>query len=237
MWYVLEAYRGRGLGKWLIGVVMAHPDLQGLRRFALATRDAHGLYAPFGFAPLQRADRHMEIRPAGCVSSRGRGRSRMTLDVWQFVVVGMAALAAGMVNALAGGGTLISFPVMTAVGLPAVAANVTNTVALCPGMMGGIMAQRRDLTGQGRRLWMTLPLGAVGGVLGGVLLITTGERAFRTIIPYLILLATGLLAMQDRLRVWLIRHPHHERPATFSHLGLPVGIGAIYAGTSAPDWA
>jgi uncharacterized protein len=77
---------------------------------------------------------------------------------------------------------------------------------------------------------MTLPLGAVGGVLGGVLLITTGERAFRTIIPYLILLATGLLAMQDRLRVWLIRHPHHERPATFSHLGLPVGIGAIYGG-------
>jgi GNAT superfamily N-acetyltransferase len=74
--YVLEAYRGRGLGKWLIGVVMAHPDLQGLRRFALATRDAHGLYAPFGFAPLQRADRHMEIvRPdvyrPGAAGGRG----------------------------------------------------------------------------------------------------------------------------------------------------------------------
>jgi GNAT superfamily N-acetyltransferase len=59
--YVLEAYRGRGLGKWLIATVMAHPDLQGLRRFALATRDAHGLYAPFGFGPLRVPSRHMEI--------------------------------------------------------------------------------------------------------------------------------------------------------------------------------
>jgi uncharacterized membrane protein YfcA len=155
----------------------------------------------------------------------------MTLSSLDYVCVGLAALGAGLVNAVAGGGTLISFPVLTAVGIPAIAANVTNTVALCPGMMGGIMAQRRDLEGQRRRLWMTLPIGAVGGVAGGILLISTAESAFRTIIPYLILLATGLLAAQDWLRSWLIQHQgHHERPASFGQLGLPVGAGAIYGG-------
>jgi GNAT superfamily N-acetyltransferase len=59
--YVLESYRGQGLAKWMMHVIMAHPDLQGLRRFALATKDAHGLYAQFGFAPLARPDRQMEI--------------------------------------------------------------------------------------------------------------------------------------------------------------------------------
>ncbi len=59
--YVLESYRGRGLSKWMMRVIMAHPDLQGLRRFSLVTKDAHGLYAQFGFTPLAQPDRHMEI--------------------------------------------------------------------------------------------------------------------------------------------------------------------------------
>lgn len=63
--YVLEELRGRGLGRWLIETVVGHPDLQGLRRFSLATRDAHGLYARFGFTPLQRPELHMEIARPG----------------------------------------------------------------------------------------------------------------------------------------------------------------------------
>jgi GNAT superfamily N-acetyltransferase len=59
--YVLETHRGRGLGKWLIETVMAHPDLQGLRRFQLVTRDAHGLYSRHGFEAPTSPDRHMEI--------------------------------------------------------------------------------------------------------------------------------------------------------------------------------
>jgi GNAT superfamily N-acetyltransferase len=59
--YVLETHRGRGLGKWLIETVMAHPDLQGLRRFQLVTRDAHGLYSRHGFEAPGSPDRHMEI--------------------------------------------------------------------------------------------------------------------------------------------------------------------------------
>jgi GNAT superfamily N-acetyltransferase len=58
--YVLESHRGRGLSKWLIECVMAHPQLQGLRRFNLATRDAHSLYTRFGFQPLRHPEAQME---------------------------------------------------------------------------------------------------------------------------------------------------------------------------------
>jgi GNAT superfamily N-acetyltransferase len=63
--YVLEPYRRQGLGGWLLEVVMSHPDLQGLRRFELSTRDAHGLYAKAGFGPLLFPERHMEINRPG----------------------------------------------------------------------------------------------------------------------------------------------------------------------------
>ena len=59
--FVLQSHRGRGLGKWLMEVIMGHPDLQGLRRWTLATRDAHGLYRQFGFRPIAHPDRLMEI--------------------------------------------------------------------------------------------------------------------------------------------------------------------------------
>lgn len=69
--YVLQAYRGRGLGKWMMETLDAHPDLQGLRRWSLMTKDAHGLYAQFGFTPLKQPERSMErvhpgvyLRPA-----------------------------------------------------------------------------------------------------------------------------------------------------------------------------
>ena len=63
--FILESHRGRGLAKLLMREIMSHPELQGLRRFTLATRDAHGLYKQFGFAELARPDRHMEIARPG----------------------------------------------------------------------------------------------------------------------------------------------------------------------------
>ena len=59
--FVLESHRGRGLSKWMMECIMQHPDLQGLRRWILLTRDAHGLYSKFGFTPLKSADRYMEL--------------------------------------------------------------------------------------------------------------------------------------------------------------------------------
>jgi hypothetical protein len=136
------------------------------------------------------------------------------------------------VNALAGGGTLITFPMLTAVGVPAVAANVTNTVALCPGYLGATFAQSRDLQGQKKRLWLFLPAGAVGGIIGGVLLLNTGERVFRELVPFLILLASGLLAVQNRVRAWLARRSAQAGSTTTSEkwAALPIGLAAIYGG-------
>ena len=90
----------------------------------------------------------------------------------------LAAVAAGVINAIAGGGTLITFPVLTAIGLSPVVANVTNTVALCPGLLSGAFAQRKDFQAQKQRLWKILPAGILGGIAGGLLLLNTTERSF-----------------------------------------------------------
>ena len=151
---------------------------------------------------------------------------------FDLVVVGLAAVVGGGVNALAGGGTLITFPMLTAVGIPPIAANVTNTVALCPGYLGATFAQKKDLRGQAKKLWLLLPAGVLGGIFGGFLLLHTGNHVFHLLVPYLILFAAGLLAAQDRIRVWLVRRtgqssgsPSHDRWAL-----LPVTSAAIYGG-------
>ena len=123
----------------------------------------------------------------------------------EFTLVGLASVVGGAVNALAGGGTLITFPMLTAVGIPAIAANITNTVALCPGYLGATFAQMADLHGQKRRMCLLLPTGILGGIIGGILLLNTGEHSFRAMVPFLILLASVLLAIQDPIRRWLVR--------------------------------
>jgi GNAT superfamily N-acetyltransferase len=69
--FVLPEYRGKGLGKWLIECVVSHPELQGLRRWILATRDAHGLYEKFGFTPLKRPEIFMELHNPNVYGPRG----------------------------------------------------------------------------------------------------------------------------------------------------------------------
>jgi hypothetical protein len=154
------------------------------------------------------------------------------LSALDYALVGLAALAAGAVNALAGGGTLITFPMLTAVGLPAVAANVTNTVALSPGYLGATLAQSGDLRGQRGRLWLFVPAGVIGGVVGGILLLNTGERVFRALVPFLILLASGLLAVQEPVRAWIVRRSGQSQSADASEKwgSLPLGLAAIYGG-------
>lgn len=150
---------------------------------------------------------------------------------WDFVLVGIAALAAGVVNAIAGGGTLITFPMLTAVGVPVVAANVTSTVALCPGYLGATWAQFKDLRGQARRLWLMLPAAVVGGIAGGALLLNTEERVFQSLVPFFILAAAALLALQDPVRAWITRRGGSVKPAMMGMWAmLPVSLAAIYGG-------
>lgn len=144
------------------------------------------------------------------------------------VLAGVGAIAAGTVNAVAGGGTLITFPLLTAVGVPAVRANATNTIALCPGYIAGTYAQRADLVGLGRSVRTQAFVAAAGGLTGSILLVLSSEAAFRTLVPFLVLLATVLLAVQDRLRAWVAargRHGAHTSAALLS-----VFLASVYGG-------
>lgn len=148
-----------------------------------------------------------------------------------YLFAALAALAAGAINALAGGGTLITFPILTFLGIPAVSANITNTVALCPGYFGGTLAQLNDLRDQKKRLWLLMPASIIGGLLGGWLLLQTGEKLFRDLVPYLILLASGLLAIQDPVRAWLVKRIAEGQSAKLEQwTWLPIGLASIYGG-------
>ncbi len=163
----------------------------------------------------------------------------VALSATDLALAGIAAVAAGIVNALAGGGTLITFPTLTALGLPAVAANVTNTVAVAPGHLGATLAQKRELAGQRARLRRLVPAALLGGLVGGLLLLFTAEKVFRRLVPFLILFASALLAVQEPVRRWLLRrlgghHAAHEGStpgrAREGLAALPVFAASIYGG-------
>jgi uncharacterized membrane protein YfcA len=149
----------------------------------------------------------------------------------QYGFVAISAVAAGLINALAGGGSLITFPTLMAVGIPPVMANVTNTVALCPGYLGATLAQKQDLQGQQKRIKLLLPSAIIGGIIGGILLLNSSEQVFERLIPFLILLAAGLLAFQDTLRSWLQRRQADKKgniPESWAVL--PIALASIYGG-------
>lgn len=155
----------------------------------------------------------------------------MELEFLDYLLIALAAVAAGAINALAGGGTLITFPALTAIGIPPVSANVTNTVALSPGYLGATMAQKAEILDQRGRLWLLIPA-ALGGLVGGLLLLNTSEKLFRELVPFLILLASLLLAIQEPLRRRLVdratragKGPQKERWAA-----IPIFMAAIYGG-------
>ena len=156
-----------------------------------------------------------------------------TLSALDLGLAGLAAVAAGAVNALAGGGTLITFPTLTALGLPAVAANVTNTIAMAPGHLGATLAQERDLAGQRARVIRFVPAAVAGGLVGGLLLLFTSERVFRQLVPFLILAASALLAVQEPVRARLLRrlaNASHHALHTEALAIVPVFAASIYGG-------
>ncbi|WP_420452895.1 sulfite exporter TauE/SafE family protein [Ilumatobacter sp.] len=153
----------------------------------------------------------------------------------QAALAALAGVAAGLINAIAGGGTLVSFPALVALGVPAVASNVTNTVALVPGYLGGAVAQRRDLLTYAGRLRGLVVAAGVGGLIGSILLVSTSDEVFRDLVPFLILLACGLLGFQERIKAWYVRHrpaPDGGPEPTRHPVALTAAVfaGAVYGG-------
>jgi uncharacterized membrane protein YfcA len=139
----------------------------------------------------------------------------VSLTALDQLFAGGAALLAGAINGIAGGGTLVSFPALIAIGVPSLAANVTNTVALSPGYLSGSIAAREHLATQKSRVRRLAPFALIGGLAGSLLLEVTPEKDFRTAVPWLVLLASVLLLAQERVRAWLEgrRPPQGPPPA------------------------
>ncbi len=111
-----------------------------------------------------------------------------------------AGAAAGMVNAVAGGGTLLSFPALLAFGTPAVVANATSTMALVIGTAGSVFGYRRQIAAAWPWVRRFLPVSLAGGLLGALLLTRTGEKTFSSMVPFLLLFATLVFLGQGAFR-------------------------------------
>jgi uncharacterized membrane protein YfcA len=153
------------------------------------------------------------------------------MTITDYFLLFCAATGAGAVNAVAGGGTLISFPALLALGVPPIAANVTNAVALCPGYFGAALAQWRNVRDQRSRLWICIPAAVIGGLIGAAILLKTRERTFQALVPYMLFTASLLLAIQGRVRAFAIKRAGEHHSGTSRWLiALLVCLAAIYGG-------
>ncbi|MDO8614450.1 MAG: sulfite exporter TauE/SafE family protein [Dehalococcoidia bacterium] len=152
------------------------------------------------------------------------------MDALEAVGLFAAAFAAGAINAVAGGGSLISFPALVAAGYAAKTANVTNTVALWPGYLGGSLNYRSELSRQRRRVLLLLLPAVLGALAGSAVLLATSEDAFEVVVPFLILFAAGLMLFQERLAAFAATH--HLRSRGEGHVPVLLlavtFLGAIY---------
>lgn len=137
------------------------------------------------------------------------------IDLPDYLLLALAAALGGAINAVAGGGTLVTFPalysVLAAEGFAgaAVMANATSTVALVPGSVASAWGYRRELSDAARWTWILAPPSLIGGLIGSLLLVTLREKVFQTLVPWLILTATLLLALQPAIARWTgIGRPH-----------------------------
>lgn len=125
----------------------------------------------------------------------------------------LAGFIASGINAIAGGGSLLSFPLLIGTGLPDLPANATNSVALWPGSMSGAIGYRDHFAKTKNYLRLLLLPTCLGSAAGSLVLLNTPEKVFRIAVPVLILLATTLLAFQPRIKAWSTKHEKNLSPA------------------------
>jgi uncharacterized protein len=157
------------------------------------------------------------------------------MDLLDVSLLLIAGFGAGTINAIAGGGSLITFPSLLAIGLPPISATVTNSISVCPGYIASVYGSRTELgelaERRGRReLLALIPTVVAGTAIGCVLLLASPERAFELVVPFLVLAATLATAFQQRIKALVAR----RRGASERHGRLPLhlaaGLGAVYGG-------
>jgi uncharacterized protein len=144
-----------------------------------------------------------------------------------------AGVAAGGINAVVGSGSLITFPVLVALGFPPVVANVSNNIGLVPGNAAGTYGYRRELKGQWHRFARLIPAAVTGALIGAILLLTV-PQAFGVVVPVLIVLACTLVLLQPRINARLARRTEPKGDSALVHGGLVLWFGvvgsAVYGG-------
>ncbi|MDX3110658.1 sulfite exporter TauE/SafE family protein [Nonomuraea angiospora] len=146
---------------------------------------------------------------------------------WEMLAVFATSIGAGALNTVVGSGTLITFPVLLAIGLPPVTATVTNALGLIPGSISGAIGYRRELRGQARRLLRLSVAALLGGLCGAVLLLTLPATAFERIVPVLVALALVLVVLQPHITK-LLRHRRRETSGRGLFAGLL--LAGVYGG-------
>ncbi|MEV2222995.1 sulfite exporter TauE/SafE family protein [Nocardia vinacea] len=147
----------------------------------------------------------------------------------QLAVFG-AGIAAGGINTIVGSGTLITFPVLLAFGIPPVTANVSNTIGLVPGGVSGAYGYRRELEGQRARLVRLGSASLLGGITGAILLLILPAAAFKAIVPVLIIAALILVVVQPRLARWVKERRAADTGPAPEHGGLILYVAIFLCG-------
>ena len=146
----------------------------------------------------------------------------------ELLAVVAAGAGAGLINTVVGSGTLITFPVLLALGLPPVVANVSNTIGLAPGSLSGVLAMRPELAGQRARLLRLGAASLTGGIAGAVLLLRLPSSAFDAIVPVLIGIGCVLVIIRPALS--------RRVAARRERLGVVAGPGQSRSGCGWPFW-
>jgi uncharacterized membrane protein YfcA len=157
------------------------------------------------------------------------------MPISSLMLAALAAALGGVINAIAGGGTLVTFPLIVALGVPPLTANITNTTALWPGALGSVWGYRRHFAPLRPLIPAYSVASLIGGAAGGWLLLATGSRRFGAIVPFLVLGATLLFMGQGLLTRWLRTRERTSRPPAFPPARLPTLFAiqlavAVYGG-------
>ncbi|WP_299536745.1 sulfite exporter TauE/SafE family protein [uncultured Streptomyces sp.] len=156
------------------------------------------------------------------------------MSIGEMLAVFAAGIGAGTINTIVGSGTLITFPVLLATGLPPVTATVSNALGLVPGSVSGAIGYRKELAGQRRRVLRLALSSLIGGLAGATLLLALPSTAFETVVPVLVALALVLIVLQPRI-TRAVQHRRERsgtpaRPDGGPLLSVGLALASVYGG-------